>query len=167
MFLLFICTGNTCRSVMAEALMRREIAGDPDLDLTVGSAGLSVLAGNKASGQVLGLLKQEGIDVSGHRAAPVNPGLISQADLILVMTDAHPESLLKCYPDAKEKTFVLKRLAEFNDNLDILDPFGGSIEIYRHVLEEIRDSITKIASIIKRERSISQGGSKHEGGSGK
>ena len=83
------------------------------------------------------------------------------------MTEAHLETLLKRFPDAKEKTFVLKRLAGFNDNLDILDPFGGSIEIYSHVLEEIRDSITKIASKIKRERSISQGGSKHEGSSGK
>lgn len=129
---------------MAEALLRRELerAG---VKHEVASAGLAASPGEKASSHACALLREEGIDLSGHAAALLGPALVERASLVLVMTAAHRDRLLELYPAAQGKTYLVKEFAgEGLESGDIGDPFGGSREKYRQILEEIRRLIPKI-----------------------
>lgn len=159
--ILFVCTGNTCRSVMAEGLLRHyaELA---DLDLDIASAGIRAFPGDEASQYTIEVLGEVGIDVSGHRARKVSPYLLAEYDLILPMTTGHEYHLRQLVPDLTEKVFLLKEFVERNtfpkqdpDDLiekdyEISDPFGGSLEIYRQSREEIKREIEALVNLLIR-----------------
>lgn len=149
--ILFICTGNTCRSPLAAALFNAAAAkAELPFKVTASSAGLFALPGEKATGPVQQLLNLEGIDISSHRSAVVDPDNTDEADLILVMTAEHRRQLLLHYPHLSTKTFLLKEFVdELSDNVDIEDPIGCSIEKYRIVLEDIRQAVKKILKKFK------------------
>ncbi len=132
--ILFICTGNSCRSVMAEAYLKHILAKQGRTDIHVSSAGIMALGGMGASEGTREILANEGIDVSGHRAQRVTRDLINQSDLILVMDTVHEDNILQMAPEAKNRLFLLKEFAKINDtNLNIADPAGGSIEFYQDI----------------------------------
>lgn len=147
---MFVCTGNTCRSPMAAELLRLEWEKRPGAPaLKVVSAGLAAVDGEKASEHARAVMHEAGIDLEMHASALLNEELIGEASLILVMSRQHREQLLRRYPAAAAKTFLLKEFAGIAGNPDVADPYGGTIEDYRRIYEELRAGIEKIAQILE------------------
>lgn len=135
--ILFVCTGNTCRSPMAEALARRALAelfpGREDIEFA--SAGIAALPGGAAAHQAINIMKEMGIDLTGHKSAQLGPEDIEQADLVLTMTRTHRDNLKQLMPGAADKIYTLSEYAGSGN--DIPDPFGSSEEFYRLVAGEL------------------------------
>ncbi len=144
--ILFVCTGNTCRSVMAKGIFRKmlEEAGQENIKLT--SAGTVALSGMKPPREVEEVMKEEGIDISSHQATRLTRDLIEEADLILVMDRSHRQTLLGMSPGASEKTFLLKELSPDpgEESLDISDPLGGSLRTYEKAFREIKRCLEEL-----------------------
>lgn len=147
MVILFVCTGNTCRSPMAEGLMRSELSGEPNIKII--SAGIFASQGQPASAYAVKALNELGVDILAHRSQPLNEDLINEADLIIAMTENHRQALLRQYPNSGDKVFTLGGLSELPS--DIPDPFGGSIDIYRKTADEIYKRVKAIVEKHKRE----------------
>lgn len=139
MNILFVCTGNTCRSPMAAAIMDK-IAVENDLDVFIESAGIFAAEGENASENAIKALKKYNIDLSGHRTQPVTEDLLKQSELILTMTEAHKQLL---EPLASGKVFTLMEYA--GSEGDISDPYGGDLEEYAETAAEIYDALVDIA----------------------
>ena len=103
---IFVCTGNVCRSPMAEELFRSHLNGHQDIK--VGSAGIGAVEGQPASPFAVEVMKEKGLDISRLRSRPIQQEMVRHADCIFVMTYGHLDSLLLLYPSAAEKTFMLR-----------------------------------------------------------
>lgn len=133
--LIFVCTGNTCRSPMAEGLMKQLLG--PDSGWEVGSAGVCAGNGFPASPNSIAAMQEKGIDISGHRSRLLSPALIEEADLLVAMTGGHRDAILAAAPQSAGKVFLLKSFGFAQCPADIYDPVGEALEVYRRVRDEM------------------------------
>ncbi len=147
--ILFVCTGNVCRSPMAEGLFRRAVHGRNEYRAL--SAGLGAAEGLPPSAFAVQAMKELGIDITDLRSRMLTADLIRQADFIIGMTHSHVDTLTLLYPQAAEKTFLLR---EFDDTLDtfekdISDPIGGSYEVYLNCRDQLEQGIASLLRFIE------------------
>ncbi|WP_339197517.1 low molecular weight protein arginine phosphatase [Solibacillus sp. FSL R5-0449] len=144
----FICTGNTCRSPMAAAILQAKNYEN----ITVRSAGIYAHKGNEMSLNAKEILHRKNISQS-HRSSQFTVEDAQWADLILTMTTAHKEMVLRLAGEAAHKTFTLKEYVEM-ESLDIQDPFGGNLQVYEQTYEQLNEAINKLETKLKLEDKI-------------
>ncbi|MDD5238298.1 MAG: L-threonylcarbamoyladenylate synthase [Candidatus Omnitrophica bacterium] len=146
---LFICSGNSCRSVMAQALLKKVLKEKNRADVEVLSAGTLILSGLGVTEGTKEVLRREGIDASAHRSQRVTKEMIKKSDIILVMEKQHEERILSLAPEVKNRLFLLKEFAKINDNnLNIVDPIGKPLEFYEKTFQVIKEAVERISNII-------------------
>ncbi len=141
--LLFVCTGNTCRSPMAAAVARDAVARRGWRHVAVRSAGLSALTGTPAAENAVRVVGERGLDLSGHEARALTPELVEWADLVLGMSPSHLIGIADM--GGAEKAALL---TDFVDGprlgRPIEDPIGGDTETYRRTLDQVTEAVEGI-----------------------
>ncbi|MEI8044282.1 MAG: ribose 5-phosphate isomerase B [Verrucomicrobiota bacterium] len=147
--ILFVCTGNVCRSPMAEGLFRHATRGRAGAYRAL-SAGLGAAEGYSPSPYAVQAVAELGVDINGLRSRMLTPELVRQADYIFGMTHNHVETVMVLYPQAAEKTFLLREFDETLDlfEKDISDPIGGSYEVYVTCRDQIEQGIVSLLRFI-------------------
>jgi protein-tyrosine phosphatase len=140
----FVCTGNTCRSPMAELFMRARFAeclqcALDDLEsrgVVVASAGIAATPGCPPSSEAVQIMSEHGLDLTRHEAQPLTEQLVRHADLILTMTHSHLQSIVERWPSAAERTCVL-----LPEKVDVADPIGQTVGAYRQCATQIAAAV--------------------------
>ena len=152
MRILFVCTGNTCRSALAEALARRVIVERALSDVDVNSAGTSAWDGAPASDGALLVGMERSLDLSQHRAQTLSRELVRDADLVLAMGPHHLERI-EALGGSGRAWLLTDYASRGTSTRPVNDPIGGELELYRTTADELEQEIRRVFDRIMAERS--------------
>ena len=146
---LFVCTGNICRSPIAEGLFR-QLIGNRD-DIEVSSAGVHAVRGQPPSLYAVQVCENEGVDISGLRSQPLSADLVERASHIFAMTGAHLETIHLLFPHGAEKTFLLREFEQPGATTwrDVPDPIGLGREVYQDCARTIKNALPSVLAFVE------------------
>jgi len=146
---LFVCTGNICRSPIAEGLFRRLLGNRKDIE--VGSAGVHAVRGQPPSTHAIEVCAEEGVDIRELRSQPLTSALINRASHIFAMTGAHVEAISMLFPNAADKTFLLREFEETGATswLDVPDPIGLGRDVYITCAQTIKNALPSVLAFVE------------------
>lgn len=140
---LFVCSGNTCRSPMAEALFNHLVhKNNMNGKMMAFSAGLAACEGMPASKEACRTMNASGVNLENHKACRFNRHRAEKADIILTMTATHKKMILMLYPDLKDKVHTVSEFV--GENSDIADPFGRGLDEYKCCAQQLDKLITLV-----------------------
>lgn len=150
---LFVCTGNTCRSVMAQALFQR-FKEDlfPELNYQADSAGIAASSSPSASREAIFCLAKQGLDITTHQPKAVTGQLLKDAALILTMTQQQLDHLKEHFPWAKHKMYLFRSFCQQKEALkvrEIEDPYGKGLLFYEDIYEKLKKDIKSLLFYLK------------------
>ena len=147
MRILFVCSGNTCRSPLAEAIARRILADSGKENVIVESAGTQAWQGAPASDEAILIGVERNLDLSGHRSRRLTPEMVEASDLVLVMSPEHLAQVREM--DSTANAYLLGGFGSEGGGRAIADPFGGDLEDYRETADVLEKELTEILDRIK------------------
>ncbi len=150
MKIMFVCTGNTCRSAMAHHMLEKIVENKRDIE--VYSCGIYADSGEPATYDAIEVMKEYGVDMKNHKATNIKETKIEQMDVILCATVSHKQIVLKMYPNLIGKVYTMKEyagLGKEGQNMDIKDPWGQNNETYKQCAEEIKQCLSQWEKICK------------------
>ena len=141
--ILFVCTGNICRSPFAQGLFTKIVAQKGLKGVTANSAGLLALPDNEATHLAQRVAAEYGVDLAEHKAKPVTKGLVAWSDLILVMEKSQEVALMSAFPELEGRVLLLRHFARYGSRRrGIADPYGLEYEAYRFSFLDIQDAVS-------------------------
>jgi protein-tyrosine phosphatase len=148
---MFVCTGNTCRSPMAEGILRRMAKEDNLEYMDVVSSGVGTLDGYPATGHAIRVAQKDGVDISNHHSLQLIAELMEEADLIFALAFDHYEKMLMMYPEDENKIHMLKGFPynQAEKGLNIADPIGLDFKEYQKTYNAIKAELERIWPNIK------------------
>jgi protein-tyrosine phosphatase len=138
--IVLVCTGNTCRSPMAEILLKKRITDRlgckieqlDDRGIVVMSAGISAAPGGRSAAEAVQALQERGLDLTQHESQPLSERIVRFADVILTMTRGHRDAILQAWPEAESRVHVIS-----GGRGDVADPIGGPLDLYRRCRDQL------------------------------
>jgi len=135
-----VCTGNTCRSPMAEAMLKKRIADRlgckieelDDRGIVIMSAGINAPPGARAAAEAIQTMQERGLDLTQHESQPLSDRIVRFADVVLTMTRGHRDTIVQSFPDAESRVHLISR-----GRGDVADPIGGPLDLYRRCGEQL------------------------------
>src|SRR5947207_6294676 len=154
---LFVCTGNICRSPIAEGFFRRLIGNRKDIDVL--SAGVHAVRGQPPSLYAVQVCAEEGTDISDLRSQPLTAALVDRATHIFAMTGAHLETIQTLFPHGAEKSFLLREFEEPGTTVwrDVPDPIGLGREVYEHCSRIIKNALSSVLAFVEQSALVPPG----------
>ena len=147
MRILFVCSGNTCRSPLAEAIARRILEESGKENVIVESAGTQAWQGAPASDEAILIGVERNLDLSGHRSRRLTPQMVESSDLVLVMSSEHLAQVREM--DSTANVYLLAGYGSDGGGRPIPDPFGGDLEDYRETADVLEKELKEILDRIK------------------
>ena len=154
MKIMFICTGNICRSAMAHRLFEKKIKDENIQNIEVYSCGIYAQFGDVPTYEAKRAMEEYDVDMTKHKATNIRVSKIKEMDLILCATTAHKEAVIDIYPELKDKVFTMKEYVNYNreyhNKVDIKDPWGYDVDTYRSCAGEIDECLNLLINKINR-----------------
>ncbi len=144
--IMFICTGNTCRSPLAEAIAQK-LFKEAGHKVKVASAGLCVFYPTPASPYAVMSARELDVNISNHVSRQMD-GKLLDFDIFLTMTESQKEQLISDYPKISDKVYMLSEYA-CGEVTDVVDPYGGDIDVYRDCAQQIASYVGLVAKKLK------------------
>ncbi len=149
--IMFVCSGNSCRSPMAEGILQKHLFERYNDRVIVHSTGTLGIHNNPATLNAINVAQEKGVDISRHKSKGLTQQYMADADLVFALAENHIDFIETYFPEYKENVFLLKGFATDSDKprrLSIDDPIGQSVRVYRKVISEIEKELNRIQPML-------------------